>query len=97
MPELQVIARYTIAPGKEAEVLSLLPKVAAAARTEPGCLAFDAFRQLDDDRSIVLLERYVSGDAFDAHRETTHFKELVLDQLVPLLDRRVIEVYDVSA
>ncbi|MQA80008.1 MAG: antibiotic biosynthesis monooxygenase [Streptosporangiales bacterium] len=96
MPELQVIARYTISAGREAEVLALLPTIAAAARTEPGCRAFDAFRQLDDDRRIVLLERYVSGDAFDAHRETTHFKELVLDQLVPLLDSRVIEVYDVA-
>ena len=49
----------------------------------------------DDDRGIVLLERYASRDAFSAHRESPHFNDLVLDQIVPLLDSRVVESYDV--
>jgi quinol monooxygenase YgiN len=96
MTELQVIARYTISPGKESEVLALLPRIAEAARTEPGNLSFVAYRALDDDRQVVLLERYVSREAFAAHRETPHFTELVLDQIVPRLDSRVVESYDVT-
>jgi quinol monooxygenase YgiN len=95
MTELQVIARYTISAGKEEEVLALLPKITEAARTEPGNVSFVAYRQLDDDREVVLLERYVSREAFAAHRETPHFKDLVLGQIVPLLDSRVVETYDV--
>jgi quinol monooxygenase YgiN len=93
--ELQVIARYTISVGKEDEVLPLLSRLAEASRSEPGNLSFVAYRQLDDDRSIVLLERYTSRDAFAAHRETPHFKDLVLDQIAPRLDSRVIESYDI--
>jgi quinol monooxygenase YgiN len=96
MPELQVIARYAIAAGKEDEVLGLLPELVAATRTEPGNLAFTAYRALDDERGVVLLERYASRDAFAAHRETPHFKALVLDRIVPLLDHRVVELYDVT-
>jgi quinol monooxygenase YgiN len=95
MSELQVIARYTIADGKTDEVLELLPQLAAAARTEPGNVSFVVYRQLDDDRKVVLLERYASREAFAEHRETPHFKDLALGRIIPLLDNRVVELYDV--
>ncbi|MGH3671546.1 MAG: putative quinol monooxygenase [Pseudonocardiaceae bacterium] len=95
MSELQVIARYTISAGKQDEVLELLSTLAEASRNEPGNVAFVIYRQFDDDRKIVLLERYTSRDAFAAHRETLHFDDLVLKQLIPLLDSREIESYDV--
>jgi quinol monooxygenase YgiN len=94
MSELQVIARYVIAAGNEDEVLELLPKLAAAARTEPGNLSFEVYRQVDDGRRIVLLERYTSRDAFEDHRNTQHFKDYVLDRIVPLLESRAVELLD---
>jgi quinol monooxygenase YgiN len=45
----------------------------------------------------VLLERYASRAAFAEHRETPHFKELMLGQILPKLESRVIERYDVIA
>jgi quinol monooxygenase YgiN len=96
MTELQVIARHTMTAGKEEEVLAALSKLIEAARTEPGNLAFAAYRQFDDPRSYVLLERYTSREAFAEHRETKHFKDLLLGQIVPRLDSRTIETYDVT-
>jgi quinol monooxygenase YgiN len=96
MTELQVIARYTISAGQEDEVLSLLATLIAAVREEPGNLAFTAYRQLGEDREVVLLERYASREALAAHRETAHFRDLVLGQIVPRLDSRVVELYDVE-
>lgn len=95
MTELQAIARYTISAGKEQEVLPLLDELVRASRAEPGNLSFASYRRLDADREIVLLERYASRDAFDAHRETQHFRDLVRDQIIPRLDSRVVESYDV--
>ena len=66
MTELQVIARHTMAAGKEQEVLALLPKLLEASRAEPGNVSFVGYRQLDDERSCVLLERYASREAFAA-------------------------------
>lgn len=90
----QVIARYTVAEGNEDEVLALLRQLAEASRSEPGNLAFTVYRELDEPRGVVLLERYTSRDAFAAHRETPHFKELVLARIVPLLDSRTVEEYE---
>lgn len=95
MPELQVIARYTLAPGHEEEVLALLSQLAEASRAEPGNVSFVAYRRLDDDREVILLERYASRDAFAAHRASPHFKDLVLERIAPLLDSRVVESFDV--
>lgn len=94
--EVQVIARYTIAAGNEEAVHALLRELAAAARTEPGNLAFDVCALVSDPRQVVLLERYVSRAAFEDHRTTPHFRRLVLEQIVPLLDSRVVEQFDAS-
>ena len=95
MSELQVIARHAIAAGNEDKVYALLADLIAAARTEPGNLAFDAFRSTEDPLRYVLLERYTSREAFADHRETRHFKEIMLGQILPLLANRDIEQYDV--
>jgi quinol monooxygenase YgiN len=97
MSELQVIARHTTVDGQRDAVLALLPKLIEASRQEPGNLAFEAYLKLDDPRSYVLLERYTSRAAFAEHRETSHFKELMLGQILPKLESRVIEQYDVAA
>ena len=97
MPELQVIARHTTVDGTRDAVLAILPKLIEASRNEPGNLAFDAYLSMADPRSYVLLERYASRAAFAAHREAPHFKELMLGQILPKLESRVIEQYDVVA
>ncbi len=96
MTQLQVIARYTVTFGNELEVESLLTQLAEATRTEPGNLSFATYRQLDDERQLVLLERYASLDAFKAHRATVHYNDLVLGQIVPRLDDRVVETFMVD-
>ena len=95
MSELQVIARHTTAEGERDAVLAILSKLMEASRKEPGNLAFEAYLNIDDPRSYVLLERYTSRAAFTAHRETPHFKELLVGQILPKLESRVIEQYDV--
>lgn len=96
MPEVQLIARHTMKPGTEDKVMALVEQLIDAARTEPGNLAFDAYRSTRDPNSYVLLERYASRDALAAHRASPHFKSIVLDQLVPLLSIRTIDEFDVT-
>jgi quinol monooxygenase YgiN len=93
MSEIQVIARYTVKEGKVEELLALVAELAAASRTEPGNLSFTSYRSTDDPGSVVLLERYTSKEAFAAHRETPHFKRLVADRIIPLLESRAVEQF----
>jgi quinol monooxygenase YgiN len=95
--QLQLIARHTIKPGEEAAVFAALDKLIPAARSEPGNLAFDAFRSFDDERSYVLLERYASPEALAAHRDAPAFHQYLLGEIAPRLASRVIEEYEVPA
>lgn len=96
MPQLQVIARHTTVDGMRDAVFAILPKLIEASRKEPGNLAFEAYLNLDNPRSYVLLERYTSRAAFAEHRDSPHFKELMLGQILPKLESRVVEQYDVA-
>lgn len=86
---LVVIARYLVTAGHESIVEPLLDENAVASRTEPGCLEFTVFRAIDEPRTFLLYERYTDDAAFQAHRKSPHFKSIIEDQVVPLLDERV--------
>lgn len=94
MPEVQLIARHTVKPGHEEEVFSLLAGFTESVRGEKGCLAFDTYRKIDDQRSYVLLERYASREALDSHRASEHYTQVLLGKIVPLLSSRAIEEYE---
>jgi quinol monooxygenase YgiN len=85
---LIVLARYVVSEGHDSTVARLLRKNAQATRAEPGCLEFSVYQQIDDPRAFVLYERYTSEDAFQAHRRTAHFEEIIEQQVVPLLQKR---------
>jgi quinol monooxygenase YgiN len=55
---------------------------------EPGCLEFSVYQEIDDPRAFLLYERYTSEEAFQAHRRTPHFEDIIERQVVPLLDER---------
>ena len=82
-----VVARYVVTSGHEETVADLLRQNAAASE-EPGCLEFTVHQHIDDSRAILLYERYVDEAAFRAHRETAHFADIIVAQVVPLLDQR---------
>jgi quinol monooxygenase YgiN len=97
MSELLVIARLNAAVGEEEAVSAAVPKLVAASRTEPGVVSFSGYRSLDDPTEIVLLELYSSRAAFDAHLEAPHYQDIALNNIVPRLERRTIEQFDVTA
>jgi quinol monooxygenase YgiN len=85
---LIVVARYLVSEGHESTVARLLRKNAEASRAERGCLEFSVYQEIDDPRAFLLYEQYTGEDAFQAHRRTPHFKDIIEQQVVPLLDER---------
>jgi quinol monooxygenase YgiN len=43
---------------------------------------------VDDPRAFLLYERYTDEDAFQAHRRTPHFGDIIERQVAPLLEER---------
>jgi quinol monooxygenase YgiN len=82
-----VVARYKVSEGQDPkEVARLLRKDKEASEgTEPGCLEFSVYQEIDDPRTILLHERYTSEDAFKAHQQTPQFKDIIKKQVEPHL------------
>jgi quinol monooxygenase YgiN len=87
---LTVVAQYLVTEGHESTVIPLLEENAEASRNEPGCLEFSVYQASDDPRRFLLYERYTGEDAFQAHRRTEHFGRIIEQQVVPLLEARVV-------
>lgn len=87
------MARYKAKPGKGDAVADALRSVVPASRAEPGCLLYTANRSADDPDEFLLYERYEEERDLEAHRQTAHFRDIVLGQVVPLLETREVEFF----
>jgi quinol monooxygenase YgiN len=91
---LTVIARYQVQTGMGDLVATALAKHATATRTEPGCIQFVVYRSRTERDQFVLYEQYVDDEAFEAHRQTPHFRSYVEGTIAPLLSERKADRYD---
>jgi quinol monooxygenase YgiN len=81
-------------PRKEAlgDVLRLTAELRSKSLAEPGCLGYEVFRPIDDPGGLLLLERYRDGAALESHRSSGHYRDLVVDRILPLLESRHVEL-----
>jgi quinol monooxygenase YgiN len=75
-------------------VLGLVAELAPRSVAEPGCLGYEvlqADRSRDDEpHHLVLIERYADRAALDAHLGSTHYQDLVVGRIRPLLTGRQV-------
>lgn len=83
-----VAATYTVRPGEEEQVQRVLETMGPLSREEPGCLFYQAHRSPDDRSVFFLYEQYESEEAYHRHMETPHFKEHIVGEAIPRLERR---------
>lgn len=90
-----VIATWVAKEGEEDNVAQLLRANADASEAEPGCRAFTVLRETGQPRTFALYEVYDDEAAFQAHRESEHFKRYVLDDAVAneRLEQRFAKFY----
>jgi (4S)-4-hydroxy-5-phosphonooxypentane-2,3-dione isomerase len=92
-----LVARYQVKSGHGDEVLAALRRMAPLVKSgEPGCKLYQACRAQDNPDLFLLYEHYEDEAALLAHRETPHFKEIIEGMVVPLLDKRERELYELA-
>lgn len=84
---------WTAKQGHEAEVHEYLRILGEASRQEPGVITYTTHVDPDNPREFFIYEKYHDISGLEAHQETEHFKEYVLEKAIPLLDSRVRRTY----
>ncbi len=90
-----LFAKYTVSQGKAEEVLGYLRVMAEKVKeSEPGCRVYSVHQSAEEAESIVLYEVYEDEAALEEHRNTLHFKEIIEGKVIPLLEKREREFYN---
>ena len=70
--------RMMIPPQKRGEALRILRSVAELCRYDPGCLSCNIYRDLNDNRVLVLEEVWRTGEGLDLHLRSEEYRNLLL-------------------
>jgi quinol monooxygenase YgiN len=81
-----LVVRMKIAEGNEERAAELIPELARASRTEPGCELYIPCRDPEDPRSYLFYEQYRDKAAFEEHGASEHFQRLAAGELFGLTD-----------
>jgi quinol monooxygenase YgiN len=73
-------------------VLDLVAELRQRSLEEPGCLGYEVLRSVATPDAIVLVERYADASALEAHRRSQHYRELLVERILPLLSERRIDL-----
>jgi autoinducer 2-degrading protein len=90
-----VAAQYYAKEGKDDEIASILQKMIPISSAEPGCALYTVNRSGEDPRKFLLYEQYRGREGYEAHMATEPFKENILGKVVPMLESRVRDFYQV--
>jgi quinol monooxygenase YgiN len=91
--EIICVAEFKAKPGKEDRLVESIQNLIPATRREPGNIRYEMHQAIDDPRTITLIEKYASREAFDEHCSTPYLKEF-LDHVVPALtEKSVVTLY----
>jgi autoinducer 2-degrading protein len=87
---IHVFARWKVKEGNLDTILELLKVVQAKTIQEKGNLFYKIHQSRADANTLILLEGYADEGAQKAHTGSEHYKKLVVEQIVPLLEEREV-------
>ncbi|MGS2741794.1 putative quinol monooxygenase [Sinomicrobium sp. M5D2P17] len=88
--KVHVFATWQVKEGHIDTVLNVLKVVREESIKENGNLFYTIQQSNTDTNTLILFEGYRNEAAVEEHRNTSHFQDLLLGQIVPLLASREI-------
>lgn len=88
MEPIKILAKYKIKEDKIAEFMSLFEQVAKHTSEEPGNLVYRSFSDETNATNFFIYEEYINFQAVEAHKNSSHFKGIVIEGILPLLESR---------
>ena len=85
-------ATWRVKEGQLSALLEILPELIAASTSEEGNVVYQIYQSTTDANTVILFESYRDESALAEHRNSEHFKTLVVGEIVPLLEERQIIV-----
>ena len=85
-----VIAKWKIKESETSRILKMLPELAEKTRNEKGNLSYAIYQSENDPFELILHEQYVDAAAAETHRQSEHYKRIVVNEIIPHLEVREV-------
>jgi quinol monooxygenase YgiN len=74
---LLISVRYMIQPGKREEFMKITQEegIVAESKNEKGNMGYDYFYPVDSIEDVLLIEKWNSKEAWEAHKQTSHVRK----------------------
>jgi len=79
---------WQVREGQVAAAADIVARFAPLARAEAGVEFLGIGQCTTDPKRFLFFEIFKDAATFAAHQETAHFKTMILEQALPLLDKR---------
>jgi (4S)-4-hydroxy-5-phosphonooxypentane-2,3-dione isomerase len=89
---IQTFAQWKVKEGELIRVLALLSELTQRSKLEDGNLMYKVYQSATDPNVLILFESYKDQESIERHRNSTHFQELALKQIIPLLESREVNL-----
>lgn len=86
--EKELIVLWKIREEELANVMRLLPELVEKTKGEAGNLHYAIYQSADSRTEIILHERYKDEAALNAHKDSAHYQQIVVGQIIPTLETR---------
>jgi quinol monooxygenase YgiN len=79
---------WQVREGQTEAAADIVARFAPLARAEPGLEHLSIGQCATDPSRFLFFEIFQDAAAFAVHQETAHFRTMILEQALPLLDKR---------
>jgi len=90
--EKDIIVKWTIRESETQRILALLPQLVEQTTNEKGNLSYSIYQSAENKNVLVLHERYSGQEAMDFHKNSAHYVKIVVEQIIPFLEGREVQV-----
>jgi autoinducer 2-degrading protein len=89
---IYTFAKWQVKEGALQSVLNLLPELVEKSANEEGNLFYKIHQSVADTHTLILWEAYKDEASLEAHKGSEHFKQVVIQRIVPLLEKREVAI-----
>jgi quinol monooxygenase YgiN len=89
-----VAATWIAKDGAEDRVAETIRTMTPLSRAEEGTLLYQAQVSVENPRHFFLYEQYVDAEAYEAHKASQHFQDLVIGFALGQLEERRVSTFE---
>jgi autoinducer 2-degrading protein len=90
--EKELIVKWKIKETETPRILTLLEHLVEKTRSEKGNISYHIYQSVENANELILHERYVDSNAVEIHKSSEHYQQTVLEQIIPHLEIREVNI-----